>query len=61
VATLESTTIGASGDTVAEARSNLKAMIVATYRILSTMKPEQLGKEPANQLRFLQRAIVEPR
>lgn len=49
--------IHASGDTEEEALRNLKALILDVFDDLSSLKPEEMGPEPARQHRVLNHYI----
>jgi hypothetical protein len=53
VATFFDANIGASGDTEAEAFSNLREMVISTFEILEENSDGHLGIEPARQLEVL--------
>lgn len=56
-ATFFDANIGSSGDTEEEAIDNLRTLIIDTFELLESTRPEKLGREPRRRLNVL-RSII---
>jgi dCTP deaminase len=56
-ATFFDANIGSSGDTEQEAIENLRTLIIDTFELLASTRPEKLGPEPRRRLKLLRSLI----